>query len=139
MFRRLTMGKPMIMGRKTWASLKGPLDGRDNIVMTQDEAFEADGAIIVRTIDDALRVARDCAAQRNTAEIMVIGGAQIFAALLPKADRMYWTSVEAEIDGDVIFPPFERAAWHTVSSGILPRTEKDEFAATLHVLERKPV
>lgn len=136
MFRRLTMGKPMIMGRKTWASLKGPLDGRDNIVITNDTAFEASGAIVVSTIDDAMRVAHDCAAQRNADEIMVIGGAQIFAALLPHADRMYWTCVEADIDGDVYFPGFDRAAWRTVSSEPLPRTERDEFDATLHVLQR---
>lgn len=136
LFRRLTMGKPLIMGRKTWDSLAKPLDGRDNIVVTRDEAFASPGALRVNSVEAAVALARDCAGRRGVDEIMVIGGARIFAALLGTADRIYWTDVEASVPGDVHFPPFNKCAWREVSRDILPRGEKDEFAATLRILER---
>jgi dihydrofolate reductase len=136
MFRRITMGKPLIMGKKTWASLGRPLDGRDNIVVTRDRAFAAPGALVVHSAADAVALAQNCAAQRNADEIMVIGGADIFTALLPLADRLYWTDVEASPEGNVVFPDLAEAEWREVSCEALPRGPKDEFAATLRVLER---
>lgn len=136
LFRRLTMGKPLIMGRKTWDSLGRPLDGRDNIVVTRDSTFKAQGALVVATPDAALALAQDCAARRGVGEIMVIGGAGIFRDLLADADRIYWTDVHASPSGDVSFPPFDVAAWREISLEELPRGDKDEFAATLRVLER---
>lgn len=136
LFRRLTMGKPLIMGRKTWASLRAPLDGRDNIVVTRDEDFAAAGALVVHSVEAAVDLAQRCASERGVEEIMVIGGARIFAELLPRAGRIYWTEVEASPAGDVSFPSFDLNAWRQVSSEVLPRTEKDEFAATLRILER---
>ena len=136
LFRRLTMGKPLIMGRKTWDSLGRPLDGRDNIVVTRDSGFAPPGALPVHDIAGALTLATACAKKRGVDEIMVIGGAGIFAALLDSANRIYWTEVEAEPQGDVIFPPFDAGAWREVSRETLPRGERDEFAATLRILER---
>lgn len=84
LFRRITMDRPIIMGRRTWSSLKKkPLDGRDNIVVTRDHEFKAPGARVVHTIEDALQIAREAAARRGVDEIMVIGGAEIYKAVLP--------------------------------------------------------
>lgn len=139
LFRRLTMGKPVIMGRRTWATLKRkPLDGRDNIVVTRDPAFAAPGAIVVHSITDAFEVARTAATARGVGEVMVIGGAEIYRAALPLADRLYWTEVEAEPAGDTSFPPLDPAAWRLVATEPIPQGEKDEFRAELKIFERRP-
>ena len=88
-FRRHTMGKPVIMGRKTYASIGKPLPGRDNIVVTRDAGFSAAGTNRAASIDEALDIARQKAAERGVDEIMVIGGAEIFALTVPLADRIY--------------------------------------------------
>ena len=136
-FRRLTMGKPLIMGRKTFQSLKGPLDGRDNIVLTTDPFFEADGVSAVNSFADALTLARTLALTRGADEVMVIGGAEVFRAALPHADRIYWTAVHAAPEGDVRFPDVDLSAWTETEQEALPRSEKDDVTATLRVLDRK--
>jgi len=109
-FKTLTMGKPCIMGRKTWDSLpKKPLPGRANIVVTRDKNFAADGAVIVHSLDDAL------AAAGIAPEIMVIGGAEIYKAVLPRATRIYLTEVEGEFAGDARMEPFDSRIWKEVS------------------------
>lgn len=139
LFRKLTMGKPVIMGRRTWESLfRQPLDGRDNIVVTRDRDFRPVGALPVSSCQDALELGRRKADERCVDEIMVIGGALVYQALLASADRIYWTSVHAEPDGDTWFPAHDRAQWTEVSRQSLPRTEADDFAATLKILERVP-
>lgn len=111
-FKRLTLGKPCIMGRKTWESLpKKPLPGRTNIILTRQGDFAADGAAVVRSLDEAIALAD----QENPSEIMVIGGADIFAAALPRAVRIHLTEVHAAPDGDVRLPAFDPQAWHEVS------------------------
>ena len=135
-FRRLTMGKPVIMGRKTFASLPRVLDGRDLIVITRDPTFAAEGAHAVGSLAEAMAVARTCAARRGVDEITVIGGADVFRLALPIATRIYWTEVHGSMAGDVYFPEFDRTAWRVVVREPLPRGEKDEYAATLVVLER---
>ncbi|MGQ0672483.1 MAG: dihydrofolate reductase [Hyphomicrobium sp.] len=138
-FRRLTLGKPIIMGRRTWAALpKKPLDGRDNIVVTRDTLFEAPGATVVHTLADALIVGRTLARTSGAGEVMIIGGAEIYAHALPLADRIYLTDVHAVPEGDVRFPAFDPAEWETVSTGPLPRGERDDHAATLRILDRIP-
>jgi dihydrofolate reductase len=139
MFRRITMGKPVIMGRKTFDSLPRVLDGRDLIVVTRDTSFAAAGVSAVGSFPEALALARRFAAKRGVDEITVIGGADVFRLALPSATRMYWTDVHGSPPGDVFFPKFDRTAWRVVSETPLPRSEKDEFAATLKVLERQPV
>lgn len=135
-FRRLTMGKPIVMGRKTFQSIGKALDGRDNIVVTRDPSFAAPGVSAVDNLADALTLARGLARTKGVDEVMVIGGAEIFSAALPRADRIYWTEVHGRPDGDVTFarPPAE--AWREMSRETIPRGEKDEFAATLTILER---
>ncbi len=130
------MGKPVVMGRKTFSSIGRPLDGRDNIVVTRDPGFEAEGALAARSLDEALALARACAKKRNAREIMVIGGAGLFAEALPHASRMYWTTVHARPWGDVTFPPLDWAEWRSVAEEPTARGEKDEFASSFEILER---
>lgn len=135
-FRRLTMGKPLVMGRRTFDSLGKPLDGRDNIVVTRNSAFHPQGADVFASLDAAMDHARDCAKARNASEIMVIGGAEIFRELLPVADRIYWTEVEADVGGDTIFPAFDRSRWRETAREPIPQGPKDEYAANLVTLDR---
>lgn len=136
-FRRLTLGKPVIMGRKTFQSLrKKPLDGRDNIVLTRDPTFAHEGVTTVETFADAVTLARTLALMRGADEITVIGGAEVFRAALVQADRIYWTVVHAKPDGDVHFPYIDLSSWTEVESSELPSAEKDTVTATFKVLER---
>ncbi len=97
-FRRLTLGKPVVMGRRTWESLGKPLPGRHNIVVTRNAGFEAEGATVVPSLPAALAAAADAE------EVMVIGGAALFAEALPLATRVHLTEVHASPDGDVTMP-----------------------------------
>lgn len=137
-FKAITMGKPCVMGRATWESLPlRPLPGRLNIVLTRDESFEAKGAVVVHTLAEALEMAREQAHEDGVDEVCVVGGAGVFAAVLPKARRLYITEVEAEPDGDTLFPPFDVAAFREVSSERFEPGEKDDHAFTFRVLERR--
>jgi dihydrofolate reductase len=113
-FKATTFGKPVVMGRKTFESLGKPLPGRTNIVITRDESFSADGAVIVHSIDEALRVADEVATRDGAAEIMVIGGAQIYKEALPRARTLYYTKVELDVEGDAFFPELDAAQWRCV-------------------------
>lgn len=135
-FKRLTLGKPVIMGRKTYVSIGKPLPGRDNIVVTRDAGFNAEGVEVAATIDEALAIARRKAAERGVDEIMVIGGAQIYAASLSMADRIYLTRIHARPDGDATFPEPDPSVWREVSRTPLPPDPRDEASATLLILER---
>ena len=137
-FRRLTMGKPLIMGRRTFQSLKKPLDGRDNIVVTRDESFRPAGAIVVASFPAALVQAERYARERGVDEVMVIGGADIFAEALPLAGRIYKTEVRGSPEGDTLMPAVDWGRWQEVSREALPRGERDDFDSTLLLLERKP-
>ncbi len=135
-FKRLTLGKPVIMGRKTFASIGKPLPGRDNIVVTRDPDFHADGTERADTIDEALAIAGRLAAARGVDEIMVIGGAQIYAAALSLADRIYLTRIHARPDGDATFPEPDPKVWREVSRVPVPPDPRDDAPATLLILER---
>ena len=107
-FRQLTLGKPCIMGRRTWDSLpKKPLDGRLNIVVTRDGSFAAPGATVAHGLDEALAVAQ----RANPSEVMVIGGADIYRAALPLADTLFLTEVHASIEGDLRLTAFPGEGW----------------------------
>ena len=110
-FKALTTGKPVLMGRKTWASLHvRPLPGRTNIVVTRDESFTAPGALVSTSLDTALEAARGDAMRRGT-DVMVIGGADIYAQAIPYADRLEITQIHASPEGDVRFPAIDPALW----------------------------
>lgn len=137
MFRKLTMDKPLIMGRRTFQSLKKPLDGRDNIVVTRDDNFAAvDGVLIACSVAEALDIAKTCAARRGAEEIMVIGGAAIYQAMAEDVSRIYWTAVNGEPEGDTFYPKLDPKSWVEVSRTPIPQGPKDEFAAELRVYER---
>jgi dihydrofolate reductase len=136
-FRRLTLGKPVIMGRKTFDSLGKPLDARENIVLTSDPFFEVPGVSVVDNMQDALTLARTLAATSGTNEVMIIGGARVFTAAFPSATRIYLTEVHASPEGDVHFPDIDLNDWHEVSREALPEGPKDTVTGTMKVLERQ--
>jgi dihydrofolate reductase len=136
LFRRLTLGKPVIMGRKTYESIGKPLDGRDNIVVTRDPSFKAGGAVVTESVGVALQRARELAKKRNAEEIAVIGGAEIYRTLLPQADRIYLTRVHASPPGDTFFPEIDGSAWRETSREPLDHGLKDQYEATLIILDR---
>lgn len=113
-FKRTTLGAPIVMGRKTWESLGRPLPGRHNIVISRDAAYAATGADVVGSIDAALALAGD------VPEVFVIGGAQIYAQALDRADRIVATEVQAEVQGDAFFPPLPAEGWREVSRATQP-------------------
>ncbi|MFD1217328.1 dihydrofolate reductase [Microbulbifer celer] len=125
-FKRTTLGKPIVMGRKTFESIGRPLPGRRNIVITRNPAWQADGVDAVTSLDQALELAAEVAKKEGADEIMVIGGAQIYRQAMPLARRLYVTEVEAEVDGDAHFPALDES-WKEVSRDCYPASEKDEY------------
>lgn len=109
--KALTMGKPLIMGRKTFQSIGRPLPGRANIVLTRDPGFAVDGVTAVASFAGAMAAARAWAARQGATEIILFGGAEIYRQGLPHADRMEWTEVHARPVGDTVFPDFDRRHW----------------------------
>jgi len=132
-FRRHTLGKPVVMGRKTFESLGRPLPERHNIVVTADTAYRADGATVVHSIDEALRAAGDAP------EVMIIGGESFYRQMLPRTDRLILTLVHADVAGDAWFPPFDWNDWREVERGDHPADDKNPYAFSFLILERKVV
>lgn len=130
-FKRVTMGKPVVMGRKTWESIGRPLPGRLNIVVTRDPGYRAPGAVVVNSLEGAWKAAGDAP------EVAVIGGQRLFEETLPIADRIHLTEVDAEVEGDVYFPGFERAAWSEREVERHPADEKHQYPYRIVVLERR--
>jgi dihydrofolate reductase len=135
-FRAVTMGKPVVMGRRTWASLKGPLPGRDNIVLTRDASFRARDVWVHAALDAGLACARSRAVARGVDELCVIGGGEIYAATLPLADRIQLTDVDAAVAGDTRFPALDPAQWRETAKRNAPAGPQDQYAMTFRVLER---
>ena len=138
-FKAGTIGKPIVMGRKTWESFpKRPLPGRLNIVVTRDKAYRAEGAETVSSLRDAIALAEirgRCMAAVD--EICVIGGGEIYRQALPLADRLHVTHVLASVDGDTVFPTIDPAVWRLASSEDVPPGEKDSHATRYAVYERR--
>ena len=128
-FKALTMGTTLLMGRKTWDSIGRPLPGRRSLVLTRDRAFRAEGAEPVHDFDTARALA-------TGDRLMVVGGAEIYALALPHADRIHLTEVAAEPEGDVRFPPFDRAAFREVAREDHPMGLRDDFPYAFVDLER---
>ena len=137
-FRAVTMGKPVIMGRKTWESLpKKPLVGRTNIVLSRDGSFEPRQAVACDDFNEAVEIAREQAAEDGQTEACVIGGASLFELALRRAGRIYLTEVDAEVEGDVRLSPIDESKWTTVREQAYPAGPDDQFAFTFRVLERR--
>ncbi|MBL3590000.1 MAG: type 3 dihydrofolate reductase [gamma proteobacterium endosymbiont of Lamellibrachia anaximandri] len=130
-FKRLTLGKPIVMGRKTWESLPGLLPKRQHIVVTGNRGYRAEGALVVHSIDEAVAAAGDAQ------EIMIVGGGAFYAQMLPRADRLYLTLVHTEVEGDAWFPEFDLSAWREVGREDFTADEKNCFAYSFITLERE--
>jgi dihydrofolate reductase len=114
-FKAVTMGKPIIMGRKTFESIGRPLPGRLNVVVTRDASWTAEGVFVVHDLDAALAAAFAEADAKNAEEVMIIGGSQLYHQAFDKADRIYYTEVHQPYDHDAAFPKLDQALWHEVS------------------------
>jgi dihydrofolate reductase len=138
LFRALTLGKPVIMGRKTWDSLpRRPLPGRTNIVLSRDGAFAPAGAVVCEEFSEAAQIGREQAGEDGAEEVCVIGGAALFELALPRARRIYLTEVAAEPEGDVWFPAFDETGWSEIRREAHPPSADDEFPFVFRVLERR--
>jgi dihydrofolate reductase len=137
-FREVTLGKPVIMGRRTWDSLpRRPLPGRTNIVLSRDGSFEPKGALVCEDFSEAAQIGREQAAEDGADEVCVIGGAAIFALALPRARRLYLTEVDAAPEGDVVFPPFDESAWTEIRREAHSAGPDDDHPFVFRVLERR--
>src|SRR5579871_5388207 len=137
-FRELTTGKPVIMGRRTWESLpRRPLPRRTNIVLSRDGSFEPKGAIRCEDFSEAVQIAREQAAEDGVGEVFVIGGADLYALAMPRATRAYLTEVEAEPEGDVVFPPFDESGWREVAREAHSAGPSDDHAFVFRTLVRR--
>lgn len=131
-FRQNTMGKPIVMGRKTFESFGAkPLPGRSNIIITRDESYQATDSIVVHSIEDAIKAAGD------VKEVMIIGGASFYEQMLPQADRLYLTFVHAELDGDAWFPEINNNDWNKVEKIDNKKDDKNRYAHSFVILDRK--
>ena len=135
--KAMTLGHPVIMGRKTYASVGRPLPGRTNIVVTRDKAFQAPGIVVATSLDAALDIARGDALRRFVTEIMVIGGADIFAQWMTKADRLEVTEVHATPEGDTFLKPLDLAEWRETARTRHPKGERDTVDFSYVSYERR--
>jgi len=130
-FKAITMGKPIVMGRKTWDSIGRPLPGRQNIVITRQADFVAEGCDVVASLEDAAAAAGD------DEEVMIIGGSQIYLLALPMAERLYLTRVHAEVDGDTFFPEIDETQWRLIIDEPHEADERNEYPYSFRVFERE--
>jgi dihydrofolate reductase len=132
-FKTVTMGKPVIMGRNTYESIGKPLPGRSNIVLTRDPHYQAPGCQVVHSLDQALEAAA------GHAEVMVIGGAQLYRQAIDRAKRLYLTRVKADVEGDTLFPEFDPAQWRELDRESHRADDKNEHDYEFITLERTGV
>jgi len=129
--RKLTMGKPLIMGRRTYDSIGRPLEGRTSIVLTRDTSFHPEGVLVARSPDEALALAG------NVEEAIVFGGAHVFKEFLPQADRLYLTEVDGTFEGDTFFPEVDEREWVEVERSEHGPDERNAYGYTFRTLDRK--
>jgi len=129
-FKSVTMGKPIIMGRKTFESIGKPLPGRTNIVLSRNPDTCFDGVVCVSNFDEAV------AAVSDAEEVMIIGGSTIYEMLLPQTDRMYLTFVDGDFDGDAWFPAYDENQWRETESVLCPADEKNRYDCRFVTLEK---
>lgn len=129
-FRRITMGKPILMGRKTHESIGRALPGRQNIVVSSLVDYQAEGCDVVNSIDAALKLAA------NADEVMVIGGSSLFEQMFDTVDKLYLTRVHAELEGDTWFPQWDQTQWQLISQESHPADEKNDYAYSFEVYQR---
>jgi len=131
-FKRVTMGHPIVMGRRTWESIGRALPGRTNIVVTRQAGFGAPGAVVV----DSLEAAKARAAEEDCEELMIIGGATLYEQAMPETSRIYLTEIHAEFEGDTYFPELNEDEWACVSREDREKDDKNPYDYSFLVLER---
>lgn len=136
-FRRTTLGKPIIMGRKQYETVGKPLPGRTNIVITRQKGYQPEGVLVFGSIDTALDTAREIAESDGVDEIMIIGGGELYAQLMPRADRLYISHVDLAPIGDVRFPEITPEDWAVVDLPEVEPSPKDEASYRVKVYERR--
>lgn len=136
-FKRTTMGKPIVMGRKQYETVGRPLPGRTNIVITRQPGYAPEGVIVVGSLEQALEKGREIADRDGVDEVMVIGGGEIYAQAMPLARRLYISHVDLAPEGDVLFPAIDPATWQVVAEPEVPASDKDAAAFRVSVYERR--
>ena len=129
-FKKITMGKPIVMGRKTHESIGRPLPGRENIILTRDKTYQVEGCTVLHSMVEIFEHCKD------VEEVMITGGAEIYKLSLEQASHLYLTEVHTEIEGDTFFPEFDRSDWKEVSREDFSADEKNEFDYSFVLLER---
>ena len=135
-FKKVTLGKPIIMGRKTYESIGRPLPGRPNIVISRQQDYAPEGISVVPNLEEAISLAESLVEINGGDEVMVIGGAQIYALALPQADRLYITQVHAEVEGDAHFPEFNLEQWQELGREDFSAQEPNPYDYSFIVYER---
>ncbi len=136
-FKKATMGKPVLMGRVTWESLPFPLPGRPNLVLTRDATYAAPKAEIFHDMHAMIGRGYELAGQMNTDEVMLIGGAKLYTALLKYCDRMYITEVDAMIEGDAHFPAIRADHWTLIEETPFEQKDGDDYPFIVKLYERR--
>jgi len=136
-FKRTTMGKPIIMGRKTFESIGKPLPGRTNIVVTRQKGYQPDGVLVIDSLAAALGHARSMAEADGVDEVFIGGGGELYREAMPLAERLYITEVDLEPQGDTVFPAIDHAHWVVVDEPEVPLTGKDTASFRVKVYERR--
>ena len=130
-FKKITMGKPIVMGRKTHESIGIPLPGRENIIITRDKTYQAEGCTVLNSVEEIFDYCK------GVEEVMITGGSEIYKHTLDQATHLYLTEVHTEVEGDTFFPEFERIEWNEVSREEFAADEKNDFDYSFVVLEKK--
>jgi len=136
-FKRTTLGKPVLMGRVTWEGLPFPLPGRPNLVLSRDENYTAKGAEVFSSLSEMIGRGYELAGESGGDEVILMGGAKLYALALKYVTRMYVTEVDVMIDGDAHFPAIMAADWKLVSQTPIPKGPKDDYPFTVKVFERR--
>ena len=137
LFKQTPIDKPIIMGRNTWESLpRRPLPGRQNIVITRDWAYAAVGARVYSNLTAAIQTAKAMAAREGLDEVFIMGGASLYERALPLADVLYISEIEADVEGDVVFPEFDESSFREVATKAFEKNEQNDYPFVFRVLER---
>ncbi len=131
LFKKTTLGHAIIMGRKTWQSIGRVLPGRENIVLTRDQKFQAPGCVVVHSLEEILK------SKRPEDECFIIGGASLYESALPIAFKLYLTEIDAVVEGDVYFPAFDYDEWQEIYRRKFVKNEKNQYNFTFRIMQRK--
>lgn len=138
-YKQTTMGKPIVMGRRTYESIGRPLPGRTNIVVSRNESFRPDGVLTAADLDAAIELAKSIAAADGVDEIVIVGGETIYRQAMAYADRLYVTHVDVSPEGDAYFPRIASDTWAAVDAPDIPGSERDSAGFAVRVYERRGV